>query len=890
MADAWATTDWRKRHFAEMLGFAEVNIYKSLQYFKRGCWAAMSHNEFRKRLAHAFLILGKEPFPDDILSAGTSSTTTSSFTSPNSAGTIASVSLLFVIVMPPAPVADSRYVILYPPGTGAGLPARTAAMTDDGPLRVAAVHWLAATLAATDALLPPPVGGYVDVSMQLLDSLAFRLWELAPATRALAPTSFQVPPQRFSDMLNAADQAGVLSWAPFPSVEAARDHLASIFPGLPAALTSLTVGDVISTAPAAPASWVDFITIDELLALDPSRAVLGQYRALMAGGFTRASRTAAPFQTLLNAMGPVSERTTTDAASRAAAVSLFVEATQPPRGIEPYVTMSTARCEIARRCLDSSAARFRPLFVTGWRLSYPPLDEALPRPCTGDTVIDTLRSLAAEFKMPNVFDAAMVQAVARVVKRLLPFLDTADLLAPACPNDDRVAALVAAYRFEQSQDKDKKDNFDKVFSRADYKLLFQVVASLQTQPLPSQKVAQQLLAHPCPIGWAFLAGRDIPNRPEWQTLRPAAFGFSKPTDSVLQTVVNDALQVDKNGVSQPSWGMLISRGVAKKLATGSWKLGTANNCIDLWNELARSSITRREGSHALSRLKALEIIDRGTHLALFLEPEAIEMALEPLSAVFAVFGYTGRASGSFTSTLHGFLNRLKSLRRLPDHIPQKQSLLRHYLDAVDTTFAEAGGRVSTMLASPLAAMQRPPLFLDPTSDAAAAVRKLDTDLSLVLDSLERAGAGMDDASLIAPGRAAPTVSAAHSLPPRLMQLAGNLHLPIKHLPRVGQLRRPTRCLGRPLTGVRFGASLVKCDPAAARVLPCIAAIAPGDNDAGKSAWCVHPDTCPDFAAHAFPEGTTRETYAHYPATGKPPANCPHVYMAHRGEWEDPYPT
>ena len=35
MTDAWATTDWRKRHFAEMLVFAEVNIYKSLHNISR---------------------------------------------------------------------------------------------------------------------------------------------------------------------------------------------------------------------------------------------------------------------------------------------------------------------------------------------------------------------------------------------------------------------------------------------------------------------------------------------------------------------------------------------------------------------------------------------------------------------------------------------------------------------------------------------------------------------------------------------------------------------------------------------------------------------------------------------------------------------------------------
>lgn len=60
MAEVWLTTSWVNRHFAELLGFIEVNIYKSLVFFVKDKWAKMSHTEFRKRLAWAFLTLGKE--------------------------------------------------------------------------------------------------------------------------------------------------------------------------------------------------------------------------------------------------------------------------------------------------------------------------------------------------------------------------------------------------------------------------------------------------------------------------------------------------------------------------------------------------------------------------------------------------------------------------------------------------------------------------------------------------------------------------------------------------------------------------------------------------------------------------------------------------------------
>ena len=65
MADVWQTSSWIERHFAEGLGLWEENVYKALCYFQKGRWAGVSHNHFRMRLAHAFMTLGKVPYPSD---------------------------------------------------------------------------------------------------------------------------------------------------------------------------------------------------------------------------------------------------------------------------------------------------------------------------------------------------------------------------------------------------------------------------------------------------------------------------------------------------------------------------------------------------------------------------------------------------------------------------------------------------------------------------------------------------------------------------------------------------------------------------------------------------------------------------------------------------------
>eukprot|EP00965_Chrysotila_dentata_P243655 6205539-Pleurochrysis_carterae.AAC.1 len=83
MADVWVTQSWTDRHFAEMIGFTEVNIFKSLKYFVPE-YKDMNHSTFRRRLAWAFMTLGKAEFPDEqaarggssAASAGAASTTT----------------------------------------------------------------------------------------------------------------------------------------------------------------------------------------------------------------------------------------------------------------------------------------------------------------------------------------------------------------------------------------------------------------------------------------------------------------------------------------------------------------------------------------------------------------------------------------------------------------------------------------------------------------------------------------------------------------------------------------------------------------------------------------------------------------------------------------------
>jgi hypothetical protein len=73
MADAWATKDWADRHFAEGLGFWEVNVYKAIYMWHPEHKNKLSHTTFRKMLAFTLITLGKAAYDPNEKDAAASS-------------------------------------------------------------------------------------------------------------------------------------------------------------------------------------------------------------------------------------------------------------------------------------------------------------------------------------------------------------------------------------------------------------------------------------------------------------------------------------------------------------------------------------------------------------------------------------------------------------------------------------------------------------------------------------------------------------------------------------------------------------------------------------------------------------------------------------------------
>lgn len=62
MADVWRTTNWVERHFAELLGIIEVNIFKTITHFIPD-YQSLGHPDFRRLLAWHLMTLGQVDCP-----------------------------------------------------------------------------------------------------------------------------------------------------------------------------------------------------------------------------------------------------------------------------------------------------------------------------------------------------------------------------------------------------------------------------------------------------------------------------------------------------------------------------------------------------------------------------------------------------------------------------------------------------------------------------------------------------------------------------------------------------------------------------------------------------------------------------------------------------------
>jgi hypothetical protein len=323
------------------------------------------------------------------------------------------------------------------------------------------------------------------------------------------------------------------------------------------------------------------------------------------------------------------------------------------------------------------------------------------------------------------------------------------------------------------------------------------------------------------------------------------------------------------------------------------------------------AVAKREGAHVVAQLPALT-----NPFEFYFDVRRLKLALGPLVRVGDALGMTGRGVGSFQAVWAGLAARAELLADLPEALRQKAGMVRRHLDTSVKIFDQAKSAWKLMLATPFASAARPEAFLDPQSDLAKAIGKLDKDLAKLLVAMEDAEDGMDAAGLLGvaylpahgglmqpvmpPGT--PTGGSVVSLGSASAQSLGSLDSGISSaqammikgpgimLPGATsglvpkgraeakeaeeQAFRERTAKAHPHVfrhwgsaaldhgvwavpgGVLFGKYMVTLKKQCDLTGICLAALGSGKTTSMRSKWCCNPGVCQDVSAHERPAGIT----------------------------------
>ena len=235
----------------------------------------------------------------------------------------------------------------------------------DGPLKVAAGHYFQVVLQR------PSAGGQADVTYREIE---FPMGEAFILTTALLDShqGWALNVARCSQLLADSDAAGLLDWELRGSIEQVQERLTASVRGLPATARQLDVADVITSTPTArlPDDWWRRMKARALIRSDGSSAVPWHFGP---GWHTRSARANAAAKTtppcLLDILGRGACKDYDSAADGtvAALVAAFMRATRFETGMYVFRGAMEASAEVARRCAESRADRFAPLFDARWR-------------------------------------------------------------------------------------------------------------------------------------------------------------------------------------------------------------------------------------------------------------------------------------------------------------------------------------------------------------------------------------------------------------------------------------------------------------------------------------------------------------------------------------------
>lgn len=642
----------------------------------------------------------------------------------------------------PATIDDNKHKIFYSVGTN--LNTRVAGMLGPAPMYILPGNVLAQVGASW---LKAPVGGRIYVSYHEIEFLMLEGFKMtddalsqfqgyhigAPhLSQLLAELDFVLMPSSALDREATRDL--IKSWA--------NDNLAD-------ADRTLTTAKLLQ-GPTTTTGWQTAVTGRMVTGPagaegpDQDLSALRHFRMLIAGGYNSADQVSGRYLDLCalveDSLSCPAGASDSSVANRACRWALSVK---PSGAFDKYVAFDDAASEIV--ALSPGGARadaliFEHRFQGAWRRAFPNISKALPNPVGGAEAYKLSGTLAVRYKMGTPFSEEIACALDMALERALLELDTADLKTKT--NFDRVAVLGNAV-LDSSGSKGAGgpggtnsaggDNLHTMYANADFDDLTKQMEALAVPGYDPHAGLKLLLEHTHPMGLVFSLGKRF-SHPVWSKLS------GLQTESCARELLQLTLSVDKQGVTQMSWSLVLQKDVPLKMRDGRHDIGDGKaQSIHYYKDVIKACLEKREGIHILALYAAYESLPAD---AIFLDPQLMRYAEKIMTLLFAFVGYTGKSSTSFRAFWQGMIDRAQVLASLPSHYPVVVALKEKLREAGRLTFSASSEQHSAMVTASFGVLKRPAGFFLLGSKGYVAITEYDVLVVEVLKDLERGKYGM----------------------------------------------------------------------------------------------------------------------------------------------------
>jgi hypothetical protein len=420
------------------------------------------------------------------------------------------------------------------------------------------------------------------------------------------------------------------------------------------------------------------------------------------------------------------------------AVSAFRD-TQADPPFNHFIPFNGIISELMRRRQNTEEGRFAPLFASYWDTTYVTFTAAFPMVRTAWEMTRAIKTLCQSADITLSFTPHGLDGLCIRLKGLLRQLEvespgvsssTEDRIASLLTLLQRSAALKTATAESGRLEGDEK--YDKLLADPRYADLLSKIVAVNTSDFDCVDALRIACKHEHAAGHIIVATtRTLP-----QTAWASVLGMRQK--SKWQLLFDSALSVDRHGVVQPDWGVLLPMKNETPVHAQWLILGQLDRIPDWWSMLS-VWVGKYHGYHVLELPTYAATSDP---MDFWLSADRLRLTEPALSAIFATIahGQSRSVAGSFRQWHHLHLDRCTQLQHVPAGTLAYSALIKDTQQAVRllmSNFAEAS---ATMFLRPFHEVKRH--LFNPAKGAATLFQQIDETMLQTQAQLSLARKGL----------------------------------------------------------------------------------------------------------------------------------------------------